>query len=163
MTRLREKGGPADAMSKAASEGIVESAKALLDTLDKWSLSQSAIPQIKRIQVSHLLLTANTTLTAQNGDTAYRHMIEISLLTEILSIDKSDQKVQNAVRSTLELCSQMSQEPISLLWPLLTAGAACIGDENRAWVRQLIDVFRPFYCQDLEVAVCPISCAHNWS
>ena len=81
-------------------------------------------------------------------------MIVISLLTEILSTDKSDQKVQNAVRSTLELCSQMSQEPISLLWPLLTAGAACIGDENRAWVRQLIDVFRPFYCQDLEVAVC---------
>lgn len=80
-------------------------------------------------------------------------MIEISLLTEILSVDKSDSKVQNAVRSTLELCSQMSQEPISLLWPLLTAGAACIGDENRGWVRQLLDVFRPFYCQDLEVAV----------
>jgi hypothetical protein len=55
MTRLREKGGPADAMSKAASEGIAESAKALLDTLEKWSLNQSAIPQIKRIQVSHLI------------------------------------------------------------------------------------------------------------
>jgi hypothetical protein len=54
MTRLREKGGPADAMSKAVSEGIVESAKALLDTLEKWSLNQSTIPQIKRIQVSHL-------------------------------------------------------------------------------------------------------------
>jgi hypothetical protein len=84
-------------------------------------------------------------------------MIEISLFTEIMSIDKSDPKVQNAVRSTLELCSQMSQEPISLLWPLLTAGAASIGDENRGWVRQLLDVFRPFYCQDLEVAVRPIS------
>ena len=81
-------------------------------------------------------------------------MIEISLLAEVLSTDKSDQRIQNAVRSTLELCSQMSQEPISLLWPLLTAGAACIGDENRGWVRQLIDVLRPFYCQDLEVAVC---------
>jgi len=55
MTRLREKVGPADAMSKAASEGIVESAKALLDTLDKWSLKQSTVPQIKRIQVSHLV------------------------------------------------------------------------------------------------------------
>jgi hypothetical protein len=55
MTRLREKGGPADAMSKAASEGIVESAKALLDILEKWSLNQSTIPQIKRIQVSYLL------------------------------------------------------------------------------------------------------------
>jgi hypothetical protein len=55
MTRLREKGGPADAMSKAASEGNVESAKALLDTLDKWSSNQSTIPRIKRIQVSHLL------------------------------------------------------------------------------------------------------------
>jgi len=53
MTRLREKGGPADAMSKAASEGIVESAKTLLDTLDKWSSNQSTIPRIKRIQVSH--------------------------------------------------------------------------------------------------------------
>jgi hypothetical protein len=55
MTRLREKGGPADALSKAASEGNVESAKALLDTLEKWSLNQTTIPQIKRIQVSHLL------------------------------------------------------------------------------------------------------------
>jgi len=54
MTRLREKGGPADALSKAASEGNIESAKALLDTLDKSSQNQSAIPQIKRIQVSHL-------------------------------------------------------------------------------------------------------------
>jgi hypothetical protein len=56
MTRLREKGGPADAMAKAASEGIVESAKALLDTLDNWNLNQSAVPQIKRIQVSHHFL-----------------------------------------------------------------------------------------------------------
>ena len=157
MTRLREKGGPADALSKAASEGNIESAKALLDTLDKRSQNQSAIPQIKRIQVSHLHRPPSTILTSQNGDTAYRHMIEISLLTEILSVNKSDSKVQNAVRSTLELCSQMSQEPISLLWPLLTAGAACIGDENRGWVRQLLDVFRPFYCQDLEVAVRSVS------
>jgi hypothetical protein len=61
MTRLREKGGPADAMAKAASEGIVESTKALLDTLDKWSLNQSAIPQIKRIQVSHPLTVLKST------------------------------------------------------------------------------------------------------
>jgi len=80
-------------------------------------------------------------------------MIEISLQTEILHIEPSDSKIQSTVRLILELCSQMSQEPISLLWPLLTAGARCVGEENRNWVRQLIDVFRPFYCQDLEVAV----------
>lgn len=80
-------------------------------------------------------------------------MIEISLQTEILHTQTSDSKVQTPVRSILELCSQMSQEPINLLWPLLTAGAYCIGEENRGWARQLIDVFRPFYCQDLEVAV----------
>jgi hypothetical protein len=80
-------------------------------------------------------------------------MIEISLQTEILHLETTDPKVQTPVRSTLELCSQMSQEPINLLWPLLTAGAHSVGDENRNWVRQLIDVFRPFYCQDLEIAV----------
>jgi len=63
MTRLREKGGPADALSKAASEGNIESAKALLDTLDKSSQNQSAIPQIKRIQVSHLHRPPSTILT----------------------------------------------------------------------------------------------------
>lgn len=52
MTRLTEKGGPADAMAKAASEGTMESAKALLDKLNKWDLNRSTVTQIKRIQVS---------------------------------------------------------------------------------------------------------------
>ena len=51
LIRAREKGGPNDAMAKAASEGIVESAKALLAKLDKWSLDQPSVSQIKRIQV----------------------------------------------------------------------------------------------------------------
>jgi hypothetical protein len=156
MTRLREKGGPADAMAKAASEATVESANSLLNSLEDWAVRQSSIPQIKRIQVSHFPISYQryaARLTKQNGDSAYRHMLEISLLAEILSLERSDTKIQTPVRTILELCSQMSQEPINLLWPLLTAGAACLGEENRNWVRQLLDVFRPFYSQDLEVAV----------
>jgi hypothetical protein len=91
----------------------------------------------------------------QSGDQAYSYMIEISILTEILGSEITDPKIQSAARSILELCSEMSQEPVSLLWPLLTAGACSTSEENRNWVRQLFDVFRPHYCQDLETAVCP--------
>ena len=80
-------------------------------------------------------------------------MIEISLSTEILKVEASTDQIQSSVRSILELCSEMSQEPVSLLWPLLTAGSRCLNEENRNWVRQLFDVFRPHYCQDLETAV----------
>lgn len=159
MTRLKEKGGPADAMAKAASEATVESANSLLNSLEEWAVRQSSIPPIKRIQVSRFPFFDQrhaATLTKQNGDSAYRHMLEISLLAEILSLDTSDPKIQTPVRTILELCSQMSQEPINLLWPLLTAGAACLGEANRNWVRQLMDVFRPFYSQDLEIAVSSI-------
>lgn len=51
MTGLKEKGGPADTMAKAASEGTMEAAKTLLDKLNKWDL-RSTVTQIKRIQVS---------------------------------------------------------------------------------------------------------------
>lgn len=80
-------------------------------------------------------------------------MIEISLSTEVLKVEASTDQIQSSVRSILELCSEMSQEPVSLLWPLLTAGSRCLNEENRNWVRQLFDVFRPHYCQDLETAV----------
>jgi hypothetical protein len=96
-----------------------------------------------------------STLTdGQNGDSAYHHMIEISLLTEILNVGPDTDQIQLIVRSILEQCSEMSQEPVNLLWPLLTAGSRCFNEENRNWVRQLFDVFRPHYCQDLETAVC---------
>lgn len=76
----------------------------------------------------------------------------ISLLVEVLSIQVSDKRVHTAVRSVLELCSEMSQEPVNLLWPLLIAGACAIG-EDRDWVRQLFTTFQGDYCQDLETAV----------
>jgi hypothetical protein len=82
-------------------------------------------------------------------------MIQISLLTEVLNVEPNTDQIQSIVRSTLEQCSEMSQEPVNLLWPLLTAGSRCLNEDNRNWVRQLFEVFRPHYCQDLETAVCP--------
>lgn len=88
----------------------------------------------------------------QNGDSAYRYMIVISILIEILEIPQIDPRVQMAVRSVLELCSEMSQEPIHLLWPLLYAGAFALGND-RIWSRQLFSTFAEYHCRNLIIAV----------
>ena len=87
------------------------------------------------------------------GDSAYRYMVEISLRTEILGTSTSDSRVQTAMRCILELCSEMSQEPTNLIWPLLTAGSCASSDEDRDWVRQLMVTFGAGYGRDVKVAV----------
>jgi hypothetical protein len=117
------------------------------------STSMQLPPSQASTSGSQLSSLFKSVLMNQDGDSAYRHMIEISLLTEIQSIDPSDSRVQASVRAVLELCSQMSNGPVNLLWPLLTAGTCCTTVESRQWVRQLFDVFRQGYCRDLEIAV----------
>ena len=85
-------------------------------------------------------------------------MMVISLLVEVQAVDLIDPRIQAASRSILELCSEMSQEPINLLWPLLTAGACCITEEDRDWVRRLFTSAKDDHCKDLEIAVSPNLC-----
>ena len=80
-------------------------------------------------------------------------MMVISLLVEVQSVDIADTRVQSAAHSVLELCSEMSQEPVNLLWPLLTAASCAISQEDRDWARQLFATSRTEYCKDLEIAV----------
>lgn len=77
----------------------------------------------------------------------------MSLLVEVQAVDIADARIQAATRSVLELCSEMSQEPVNLLWPLLTAGSCCITEEDRNWVRRLFSTSKDEYCKDLEIAV----------
>lgn len=80
-------------------------------------------------------------------------MIIISLSTEILLVPPTDTKVQKAVRSALELCSEMSHEPVNLIWPLLVAGSCAKPEGDRSWVTQLFESFGLSHCRDLEIAV----------
>ena len=81
-------------------------------------------------------------------------MMVISLLVEVQAVDIADTRIQAATHSILELCSEMSQEPVNLLWPLLTAGSCCITEEDRDWVRRLFSTSKDEHCKDLEIAVC---------
>jgi hypothetical protein len=80
-------------------------------------------------------------------------MMVISLLVEVQAVAITDSRVQAATHSILELCSEMSQEPVNLLWPLLTAGSCCITENHREWVQRLFSTSKDEYCKDLEIAV----------
>lgn len=80
-------------------------------------------------------------------------MIVVSLCVEVLELNVADAQVQAAVHSVLELCGEMSHEPVNLVWPLMTAGSCVTSEEDRNWVRQLFVTFGSDYCKDLEIAV----------
>ena len=57
------------------------------------------------------------------------------------------------VSSILELCSEASAMRMSvmLIWPLLIAGVFAL-PPTRVKVRELFDVFDPYYCEDIRAA-----------
>lgn len=77
----------------------------------------------------------------------------ISLSVEVIALDLVDPTVQAAVRSVLELCAETSQEPLNLIWPLLTAGSCALGEAQRSWARQLFTVLRESSRKDVDIAV----------
>ena len=77
------------------------------------------------------------------------------LLTEVIGLASSDSRVQTAVRAVLEICAEISFQPVMLLWPLLYAGANAITPEDRCWVKSLFETFSLAHCYDLIAAVSP--------
>jgi hypothetical protein len=154
---------PVNSMTKLAGETLVRAAEEQLEKLRSWAPGQQNTPRRRRIMVrfSEHDLETSKALTFQTGDSIYRYMAIISLTTEVLRIPHSDAQVQSSVRCILELCSEISQEPSNLLWPLLTAGAFAISHADRQWVRQLIDTFRSDCCRDIEIAVSVMSPIHQ--
>lgn len=142
-------------MTDLAETTLKEAARELLHTLQSWDTRLEAGLKRRRITVSScsFVLIWGKSLIVQVGDSIYRYMAIISLCTEVLEIPYSDLQVQNPVKWTLQLLTEVSQEPINLLWPLLTAGACATSPEDRQWVRQLIDAFRGDCCRDIEIAV----------
>lgn len=76
----------------------------------------------------------------------------IMLYTEVLNLPASDERIQTAVHCVLELCSEISMEPVMLVWPLLIAGA-CATASDRQWIRDLFNIFKDEYCSDLQAGV----------
>lgn len=131
--------GEIDADMAAIAEAIDCEALKLIEQLGLWSMSQQGVPQHTRVLL---------------GDSAYRYAMVIMLLHEVLGVEDTDGRVQEAVCSVLELCAEISMEPIMLVWPLLIAGARAKEDNgDRKWVRDLFGVFRKDHCTDLVTAV----------
>jgi hypothetical protein len=80
--------------------------------------------------------------------------MQICLYTEVLGKATTDPDVQTSVKCVLELCSEISQDPVILVWPLLSASANAVGKEDRQWAKDLFRTFRGDHCQDLVIAVC---------
>ena len=81
--------------------------------------------------------------------------MQICLYTEVLGKAASNPDVQTSVRCVLELCSEISQDPVILVWPLLSASAFSTSKEHRQWAKELFRTFKGDHCQDLVIAVCP--------
>lgn len=78
--------------------------------------------------------------------------MQICLHTEVLGKTSADPDVQTSVKCVLELCAEISQDPVILVWPLLSASANAVG-EDRQWARDLFRTFKGDHCQDLVIAV----------
>lgn len=140
-------------VTAAAQEGLAKQAKVMLEDLERSSANQVNIPARKRIMASLSWRFGQSALTIQNGDLAYRYMIDISLSSEVLGCPASDTRIQAAVKSVLELCSEMSRESSNLIWPLLTAGAYAVTASDRDWCSQLLTATALDRGSDIEVAV----------
>lgn len=135
--RLAELSDPAASSTiSALLDALDNDARALIDELKAYSIDQMYTPQRGRVRL---------------GDAAYRYAMLITLLTEVLGTPAGDERVQTAVRCVLELCSETSQEPVMLQWPLLIASSRALG-ADRGWVKDLFGVFKRIHCSDLVVA-----------
>jgi hypothetical protein len=119
------------------ADAIDSEAWALIEHLRQWSADQQHVPQHTRVLL---------------GDSAYRYAMVVMLLHEVLGVPITDERVQVAVRSVLELCAEISMEPVMLVWPLLIAGARALG-QDREWVSDLFGIFKKDHCTDLMTAV----------
>jgi len=79
--------------------------------------------------------------------------MSIMLWTEVLGFPSAEHQVRSAVGSVLELCAEVSHEPVMLLWPIIIAGSRAVSPEHREWVRHLLDAFEMNHCYDLVTAV----------
>ncbi|KAL7419001.1 hypothetical protein Q5752_006685 [Cryptotrichosporon argae] len=125
-----------DAELEAVADLLDQEAWGLIDELRIWAISQQDSPRKARIQF---------------GDHIYRHAMTIYLLGDVLRVAAAEPSIQAAVHCVLELCSEISTEPVMLVWPLMIAGAAAAG-ADRDWARQLFDAFGSQYCYDLPMA-----------
>lgn len=121
----------------------------LIDELKIWAISQQDSPRKARVQVSYI---SYNEADLKFGDHAYRHALNAHLLIEVLDVPSSDPRVQSAAHCVLELCAEISTEPVMLVWPLLIAGSVVTADQ-RPWVKSLFRAFGYQYCQDLATAV----------
>ncbi|KAL1408591.1 hypothetical protein Q8F55_005404 [Vanrija albida] len=124
---------PCDSGTENIGDTIDQDAYAMIEQLKLWSITQLNVPQKSRVLI---------------GDSAYRYAMMIMLYTEVLNLPASDERIQTAVHCVLELCSEISMEPVMLVWPLLIAGA-CATASDRQWIRDLFNIFKDEYCSDL--------------
>lgn len=75
------------------------------------------------------------------------------LLTEVLCLPAKEDRVQTSVKSLLEVCAEMSMQPVMLIWPLLYAGANAVTLEDRSWTKHLFGTYAFSHCADLVAAV----------
>jgi hypothetical protein len=62
--------------------------------------------------------------------------MSLHLMSEILGLPRDDPRVRAIVPAALELCSEISSEPVMLVWPLLNIARSATPEE-RVWVRDL--------------------------
>lgn len=62
--------------------------------------------------------------------------MSLHLMTEILRLPPRDPRIRAIVPAALELCSEITSQPVMLVWPLLII-ARVATPEEREWVRTL--------------------------
>lgn len=102
-----------------------DEAETLITELEAFGVALRSLPYHRRVQY---------------GDHIYRMTMSLHLITDILGLPASHPRVRAIVPAALELCSEISMQPVMLVWPLLWLARVCNMME-REWLRGLLSSY----------------------
>ncbi|WOO84604.1 Aspercryptin biosynthesis cluster-specific transcription regulator atnN [Vanrija pseudolonga] len=111
-------------------------AEAIISELDLFGVALRSLPFHQRVQL---------------GDHIYRMAMSLHLMTDVLGLPAEHPRVRALVPAALELCSEISMQPVMLVWPLMFISRASTKDE-REWMQSLLKTYAGEYCRDLQTA-----------
>ncbi|KAL1407159.1 hypothetical protein Q8F55_006573 [Vanrija albida] len=111
-------------------------AEAIISELDLFGVALRSLPFHQRVQL---------------GDHIYRMAMSLHLMTEVLGLPAEHPRVRALVPAALELCSEISMQPVMLVWPLMFISRASTAEE-RVWMKSLLKTYSGEYCRDLQTA-----------
>lgn len=100
-------------------------AEAIISELDLFGVALRSLPFHQRVQL---------------GDHIYRMAMSLHLMTEVLGLPAEHPRVRALVPAALELCSEISMQPVMLVWPLMFISRASTTDE-REWMKSLLKTY----------------------